>query len=83
MSDLYLGIDTSNYKTSVAVTDGTGRIVFERSEYLEVPAGSRGLRQSEAFFRHSCRLPEFSEKQVSEIVLVFCGHLFSLAYMSV
>lgn len=67
MSDLYLGIDTSNYKTSVAVTDGTGRIVFERSEYLEVPAGSRGLRQSEAFFRHSCRLPEYIREVCSEV----------------
>ena len=62
MPDLYLGIDTSNYKTSVAVTDGNNRTVFERSEYLEVPQGSRGLRQSEAFFRHSNRLPEYIEE---------------------
>ena len=62
MPDLYLGIDTSNYKTSVAVTDGGNHTVFERSEYLEVPQGSRGLRQSEAFFRHSNRLPEYIEE---------------------
>ena len=62
MPDLYLGIDTSNYKTSVAVTDGDNNTVFERSEYLEVPHGSRGLRQSEAFFRHSNRLPEYIEE---------------------
>ena len=59
MPDLYLGIDTSNYKTSAAVIDGSNNIVFERSEYLEVPQGSRGLRQSDAFFRHSCRLPQY------------------------
>ena len=59
MPDLYLGIDTSNYKTSVAVTDSGNNIVFQRSEYLEVPRGSRGLRQSEAFFRHSCSLPSY------------------------
>ena len=62
MPDLYLGIDTSNYKTSVAVTDGNNQTVFEKSEYLEVPQGSRGLRQSEAFFRHSNRLPEYIEE---------------------
>lgn len=62
MPDLYLGIDTSNYKTSVAVTDGDNQTVFERSVYLEVPQGSRGLRQSEAFFRHSNRLPEYIEE---------------------
>ena len=59
MSDLYLGIDTSNYKTSVAVTDSCNRVVYERSEYLEVPHGTRGLRQSEVFFMHSNRLPSF------------------------
>lgn len=59
MQELYLGIDTSNYKTSAAVVDGEGRIVCQLSEYLEVPAGKRGLRQSEAFFKHSCRLPDF------------------------
>ena len=67
MPDLYLGIDTSNYKTSVAVTDGDNQTVFERSEYLEVPQGSRGLRQSEAFFRHSNRLPEYIEEMSQSV----------------
>ena len=62
MSGLYLGIDTSNYKTSVAVTDSLNHVVFERSEFLEVEKGKRGLRQSEAFFRHSQRLPEYIEE---------------------
>ena len=59
MKDLFLGIDTSNYKTSAAVIDCAGNIVWERSEYLEVPQGKRGLRQSEAFFMHSNRLPDY------------------------
>lgn len=59
MEGLFLGIDTSNYKTSAALTDQSGNIVFERSEFLEVAQGSRGLRQSEAFFRHSNRLPAY------------------------
>ena len=67
MSELYLGIDTSNYKTSVAVVDSSGSTVFEESEYLEVKQGSRGLRQSEAFFRHSGRLPSYIEKMCAGI----------------
>ncbi|MBR0400104.1 MAG: peptidase M22 [Mogibacterium sp.] len=55
---MIIGIDTSNYKTSVAVTDREDHIVFERSEYLHVDKGKRGLRQSEAFFMHSNRLPD-------------------------
>ena len=67
MSGLYLGIDTSNYKTSIAVTDSDNNTVFERSEYLAVSEGSRGMRQSEAFFRHSCRLPDFFDEVFSAI----------------
>ena len=66
MSSLYLGIDTSNYKTSVAGVDGS-RTVFEKSEYLEVEHGSRGLRQSEAFFRHSNRLPSYIEEMCRSV----------------
>lgn len=62
MSGLYLGIDTSNYKTSVAVTDSSNDTVYEKSVYLDVPAGKRGLRQSEAFFGHSNRLPDYIEE---------------------
>lgn len=67
MPDLYLGIDTSNYKTSIAVADADNNTVFEKSEYLEVPQGSRGLRQSEAFFRHSNRLPEYIEEMSQSV----------------
>lgn len=57
MPDLFLGIDTSNYRTSVALVDEEGRIVFNHRELLEVPKGERGLRQSTAFFNHVQRLP--------------------------
>ena len=51
-----LGLDTSNYTTSVAVFDGTdgkncGRL-------LDVPEGALGLRQSDALFQHVKRLPD-------------------------
>lgn len=54
----YLGIDTSNYTTSVAVVDSQGKLVLERRRLLEVPQGKHGLRQSEAFFQHVKFFPE-------------------------
>lgn len=59
MNSLYLGIDTSNYKTSAAVVDEEGNTIAEKSVLLDVPEGKRGLRQSEAFFMHSNRLPGY------------------------
>ncbi len=74
---LFLGIDTSNYKTSLAVIDDAANILFEKSELLEVKKGSRGLRQSEAFFQHSMRLPEYIAQvfdTVSADEIVAIGH---------
>ena len=48
---LSLGIDTSNYKTSVAVTSSEGEIIFNSQSFLKVKEGQRGLRQSEALFQ--------------------------------
>lgn len=59
MNKYSLGIDTSNYKTSVAITDERGAAVWSRSELLDVKRGELGLRQSDAFFKHSNRLPDF------------------------
>ena len=56
--DLSLGIDTSNYKTSVAVKDRRGNILFDKRIFLTVKKGERGLRQSEALFQHTNRLPD-------------------------
>ena len=55
--DLSLGIDTSNYKTSVAVVDQEGNILFNHQQLLNVKKGQRGLRQSEALFQHIQNLP--------------------------
>ena len=46
MSSLYLGVDTSNYTTSVSCVSTEG-IVFERRTMLSVPLGERGLRAME------------------------------------
>ena len=67
MSCLFLGIDTSNYKTSLAVIDENGSIVFNKSEYLDVKQGERGLRQSDAFFKQSNNLPAFVKEAFSSI----------------
>ena len=59
---LSLGIDTSNYKTSLAVVDKTGEVLFNYQKFLDVKPGEKGLRQSEAFFQHVQKLPEAIEK---------------------
>lgn len=50
-----LGIDTSNYTTSVALFDGMRG--YNLGRLLEVPEGALGLRQSDALFQHVKRLP--------------------------
>ena len=57
-----LGIDTSNYKTSVALVDAEGKILCNEQQFLEVKKGERGLRQSTALFQHVNNLPVLMEK---------------------
>ena len=53
-----LGIDTSNYKTSIAVIDHKKHIICDLRRFLTVKQGERGLRQSDALFQHIQNLPE-------------------------
>ena len=53
----YIGIDTSNYTTSVAVANERGDIVANLKAPLPVKEGGRGLRQSDAVFAHTKNLP--------------------------
>lgn len=62
--DVVLGIDTSNYRTSLCLVDRQGRIVAEEKELLTVEAGERGLQQSAALFQHVKRLPELARRMV-------------------
>ncbi len=48
----YLGIDTSNYTTSLSLCDESGNILANLKKLLPVEQGSRGLRQSDAVFSH-------------------------------
>ena len=52
-----VGVDTSNYTTSVSVISVDGEIISNIKELLPVPAGQCGLRQSDALFNHTKNLP--------------------------
>lgn len=58
----FLGLDTSNYRTSAALIDGNGEILLNYRELLPVPAGERGLRQNEAVFAHLRQLDAAAEQ---------------------
>ncbi len=75
---LSLGIDTSNYKTSVAVVDDEGNILYNSQNFLYVKEGERGLRQSDAFFQHVMKLPHIMDE-----VFAIPGIRESLACISV
>ncbi len=52
MNRAVLGLDTSNYRTSIALVSEDGEILLNIRELLPVPSGERGLRQNEAVFAH-------------------------------
>ena len=54
---LILGIDTSNYTTSIALCTLEGEVVLNLKKLLPVKEGERGLRQSDALFAHTKNLP--------------------------
>lgn len=58
---MYIGFDTSNYTTSVAVFGGEHMI--NKRRLLTVKSGERGLRQSDAVFQHTVNMPSL----ISEI----------------
>ncbi len=53
----FLGIDTSNYTTSVALYDPAAALMLQQKQLLPVPQGQAGLRQSDAVFHHTRQLP--------------------------
>lgn len=58
---MYLGIDTSNYTTSVCLVNDQKEI-FQEKKILQVKSGEKGLRQSDAVFQHTVNLPELIRK---------------------
>lgn len=62
----FLGIDTSNYTTSVALYDDTTDSVISKKKLLPVKEGEKGIRQSDAVFHHTVQLPELIEELFSD-----------------
>ena len=58
----FVGFDTSNYTTSIAVADENGNIIANLKAPLPVKSGERGLRQSDAVFAHVKNLPSLTDE---------------------
>ena len=54
----YLGIDTSNYTTSLALYNCETKEIISKKKLLPVKPGEKGIRQSDAVFHHTVQLPE-------------------------
>lgn len=63
---IFLGIDTSNYTTSVAFIDEDG-VVVQKKRLLPVKTGERGIRQSDAVFHHTKAYPELINDLFSDV----------------
>ncbi|HBE15064.1 MAG TPA: peptidase M22 [Ruminococcaceae bacterium] len=63
---MYLGIDTSNYTTSVCLYDSDSGAVISKRKLLPVKDGECGLRQSDAVFHHVQQLPALFEEAFGE-----------------
>lgn len=55
---MILGIDTSNYTTSVALFNPKDNSMHSFKKLLPVPDGQKGLRQSDAVFHHTMQIRE-------------------------
>ncbi len=67
---LALGIDTSNYATSLAVFDTQAEgVVCAVKRFLPVREGQRGLRQSDAVFHHTSALPQMLAEVAEKVPL--------------
>jgi N6-L-threonylcarbamoyladenine synthase len=67
-NNVFYGIDTSCYTTSLAVTDAQGRLLSDARRLLTVPPGERGLRQSDGVFQHVQNLGPLAEKVAGDAV---------------
>ncbi|MCH5212847.1 MAG: hypothetical protein J1G06_07520 [Oscillospiraceae bacterium] len=66
-----LGIDTSNYTTSVATYDGHSFI--QSRKILDVKEGMRGIRQSDGVFIHNKELPSMIEERIGAVDRNICA----------
>lgn len=66
MSKYFLGVDTSNYTTSLSLVKD-GKISADIRRVLPVEQGKKGLRQSDAVFLHTKALPCLSKELFTKI----------------
>ena len=72
----FLGIDTSNYTTSVALYCDKDNTIISKKKLLPVGKNEKGIRQSDAVFHHTVQLPDL----ISEI---FEGKTFDIRAIGV
>ena len=60
--EVYLGIDTSCYTTSLFFMDREGQAAAEARRILKVKPRGCGLQQSEMLYQHTRNLPELMEE---------------------
>lgn len=63
---VYLGVDTSNYTTSVCLYNSADGSVISKRRLLPVKDGELGLRQSDAVFHHVQQIPELFDAAFAE-----------------
>lgn len=66
MKEYFLGVDTSNYTTSLSLVCD-GKVIADVRRLLPVKDGECGLRQSDAVFLHTKALPSLSEELFSNV----------------
>lgn len=66
MKEYFLGVDTSNYTTSLCLVCD-GKVVLSVKRLLPVKQGEKGLRQSDAVFHHTKVIPELSKELFSGV----------------
>ncbi len=76
MRSLFLGLDTSNYKTSAGLYCPEDGFFRACGKLLEVPLGCLGLRQSDALFQHVKQL----SSQVREVCKELNGTICAIGY---
>lgn len=66
MGKYFLGVDTSNYTTSISLAKD-GNIIADIRRVLPVQQGKKGLRQSDAVFLHTKALPALSKELFEKV----------------
>lgn len=66
MQEVFLGIDTSCYTTSIALLDTVGNLLEDKRTVLKVKENGCGLRQSEMVFQHTKNLPVLFENAFAQ-----------------